>query len=93
MPPLLLHMPPTLGKSEQNPSIWEEFYDQLNSLTSEHKSNKHLLLVIGDFNAKTGSAYPRFSESMGKFGKGNSSSNGEHLFEHAMQNDLMLTNT
>ena len=31
---------PTLGKSEQNPSIWEEFYDQLNSLTSEHKKHK-----------------------------------------------------
>ena len=36
---------------------------------------------------------PRFSESMGKFGKGIRNSNGEHLLEYAMQNDLVLTNT
>ena len=83
----------TLGKSEQSPSTSEGFYDQLNSLTSEHKNNNHLLLVIGDFNSKTGSAYPRFSESMGKSGKGISNSNGEHLLEYAMQNNLVLTNT
>ena len=50
---------PTLIKRKQNPSIREEFYDQLNSLPSEHKNNKYLLLVIGDFNAKTGSAFPQ----------------------------------
>ena len=50
-------------------------------------------MVIGDLNAKAGNAYPRFSESMGKFGKGISNSNGEHLLEYAMQNNLVLTNT
>ena len=84
---------PTLGKSEQNPSIRVEFYNQLNNLTSAHKNNKHRLLVIGDFNAKTSSAYPRFSESIDKFGKGISSCNGEHLLEQAMQNNLVLPNT
>ena len=47
-------------KSEQNPSIKGKCYDQLNSLTSEHKNNKHLILVISDFNAKTSSAYQNF---------------------------------
>ena len=67
--------------------------DQLNSLTSKHKNNKHLLLIIGHLNVKTGSTYPRFSESMGKFGKRISNRNGEYLLKYAMQNDLVLTNT
>ena len=50
-PSVLVVYAPTLRKSEQNPTIKEEFYAQLNSLTSEHKNNKHLLLLIGDFNA------------------------------------------
>ena len=48
---VLVTYAPTLRKSEQNPSIREKFYAQLNSLTSEPKNNKHLLLFIGDFNA------------------------------------------
>ena len=90
MPLLLLHTDlPLRAKSQHQRRI----YLQLNNLISEHKNNKHLLLVINNFNIKTGSAYPIFSESMGKFGKGISNSNGEHLLEYAMQNDLMLTNT
>ena len=77
----------------QNPSIREEFCGQLNCYTSENKNKNHLLLVIGDLNAKAGNAYPRFSESTGKFGKGISNSNGEHLLAYARQNDLVLTNT
>ena len=89
MPPLLLHMHPTTENASET-SIREEFYDQLNGYTSELKNNNHLLLVVGDLNANAGSAYPRFSESMGKFGKGISNSNGEHLLEYTMQNDRML---
>ena len=93
MPPLLLHMHPITENASET-SIRKEFYDQLNCYTSEHKNNNHLLLVIGDLNANEGSAYPRFSESMGKFGKGISNSNGEHLLEYTIQNDLvLLTNT
>ena len=80
-------------ESQQNPIIREEFYNQLNSLSSEQKNSKHLLLFIGDFNAKIGSVYPRFSESIGEFGKGISNSNCEHLLKYATQNDLVLTNT
>ena len=37
----------TLRKSEQNPIIKEEFYDQLNSLSFEHKNHKHLVSSFG----------------------------------------------
>ena len=80
-------------QSQKNPIIREEFYNQLNSLSSEQKNSKHLLLFIGDINAKISSVYPRFSESIGEFGKGISNSNCEHLLEYATQNDLVLTNT
>ena len=85
---------PNSRKSEQNPSIKRKCYDQLNSPTSEHKNNKHLILVISDFKSKTSSAYPSayLSESMGKFGKEISNSNGEHLLEYAIQNGLVLRN-
>ena len=50
-------------------------------------------MVTGDFNAKAGNAYPRFSESMGRFGKGIINSSSKHLPEYAMQKDLVLKNT
>ena len=50
-------------------------------------------MVIGDVNTETGDTYPRFSESMEKFEKSIRSSNGKHLLEYAMKNNLVLTNT
>ena len=50
-------------------------------------------MVIGDFNAKTGSGYKDFPYNMGRFGKGHLNSNGLHLLEYAKENQLYLTNT
>ena len=69
---------PTLIKSEKEPIIRDEFYEILNSTVMKHKKNNHLLLVLGDMNAKTGSAHNRYPESIGKYGKGHINSNGEN---------------
>ena len=84
---------PTLDKSEKDPQIREEFYNELDKVTCQHKKDKHLLLVVGDFNAKPGSGHERFPENIGKFGKGHLNSNGEQLLQYAKENELVLTNT
>ena len=84
---------PTLDKSEKDPQFREEFYNELDKVTCQHKKDKHLLLVLGDFNAKTGSGHERFPENIGKFGKGHLNGNGEQLLQYAKENELVLTNT
>ena len=60
---------PTLVESEKTPSIREEFYDKLDSIVNSI-SNRDILVIAGDFNAKTGSVFRKYKENMGKFGKG-----------------------
>ncbi len=54
---------------------------------------RNILILGGNLNAKTGSAYTQYPTNMGRFGKGKLNSNGEHLLELASRNDLILTNT
>ena len=84
---------PTLTKSEEDPKLREEFYDELEVVTAKHKKNKHLLLFLGNFNAKTGSGHHNYPENIGKYGKGHINSNGENLLDYAKENSLVLTNT
>ena len=84
---------PTLIKSEKDPQIREDFYDELNKITLQYKKDKHVLLVLRDFNAKTGSSHSIYPENVGKFGKGHLNSNGEWLLDYAKENGLVLTNT
>ena len=84
---------PTLIKSQEDPTVRDNFYNELENATHAHKSNKHLLLVLGDFNAKTGSGHHSFPNNIGKYGKGQINSNGESLLEYAKENNLILTNT
>ena len=84
---------PTLEKSEKEPQIREDFYNDLDKITSQHKKDKHLLLVLGDFNARTGFGHARFPDNIGKYGKGHLNNNGEQLLQYAKENDLVLTNT
>ena len=84
---------PTLIKSEKDPQIRKNFYCQLEQVTSKQRKNKHLLLVLGDFNAKTGSGHTLYPENIGKYGKGHINSNGEYLLDYAKDNHLVITNT
>ncbi len=49
--------------------------------------------IGGDFNAKTWSGFQHHKENMGRFGRGEVNTNGEHLLEFAARHDLVLTNT
>ncbi len=89
---LIVAYAPTLTKSEKHPDIREEFYQQLDSEINK-VSNRHVLLVVGDFNAKTGSGWRDFPEVVGHFGKGHVNSNGQQLLECMKTNDMILTNT
>lgn len=83
---------PTLPISEKNPEIRDSFYSDLDNLINSI-SKRHILILTGDFNAKTGSGYNIYQNNMGKFGKGILNSNGEHLLDLANRNELILTNT
>ena len=79
---------PTLTRSEDEPQLREEFYNQLDKLSTKHKKNKHVLIVLGDFNAKTGSGHKQYPNNMGKYGKGHINSNGEHLLSKRKKTTL-----
>ena len=83
---------PTLPKSENNPEIREKFYKDLDSIINT-VSKRTILLIAGDFNAKTGSGWKTHPENIGYFGKGLVNSNGEHLLDLANRQNLVLTNT
>ena len=81
---------PILIGSEKNSKY---FYRNLDQITSKHNKDKHLLLVLGDFNAKTGSGHGLYPENISKYGKGHINSNGQHLLDYAKENRLVLINT
>ena len=83
---------PTLINSEKNPEIRDNFY---NALEDEIRktSNRNILIIAGDFNAKTGSSHTDHPQVVGRYGKGQTNSNGAQLVETCMRNELILTNT
>ena len=83
---------PTLINSEKNPELKYDFYNQLESVISNEPKSS-ILIIGGDFNAKTGSGYNQYKQNIGKFGKGLLNSNGNSLLELANRNSLALTNT
>lgn len=83
---------PTQPRCEKNPSLRESFYTDLDEIIKT-VSKRSILVVAGDFNAKTGDGYNKYPNNMGKFGKGHINENGEALLELASHNELMLTNT
>ena len=79
--------------SEKNPECRTEFYDKLESVVDKINYKNSQIFIGGDFNAKTGSGFDKYRQNMGKYGKGNLNSNGEHLLEFLNRNQLNLTNT
>ena len=69
---------PTLPISEDKPEIRQEFYLDLDSITRK-VSYRDLLYIAGDFNAKTGDAWRKYNQNMGRYGKGETNSNGVEL--------------
>ena len=83
---------PTLDASEKNPEIRENFYNDLQSYISDAPSSS-MIIIGGDFNAKTGSSHNDHPETIGEFGKGITNTNGENLLEFARSNSMVLCNT
>ena len=85
---------PTLINSEKNPDVREKFYSELDSVIKKHKS-RHVTIIAGDFNAKTGSAREEkiYHDNIGKYGKGKTNNNGYHLLNFVKTHNLKLTNT
>ena len=73
---------PTLPTSEKSPSIRQDLYDKLDNLLCNIQY-RAVLYLTGDFNAKTGSGYIIHPTIIGKCGKGQANSNGEHLLDSA----------
>ena len=85
---------PTLEVSEATPEIREQFYSDLEAVLAT-LSSRDALVIVGDFNAKTGSAHEDelYHDTIGKYGKGKVNSNGIHLLNFAKLHGLRLSNT
>ena len=84
----------TLNRSEKNHEIRENFYTKLDSIL-RNISNRHIVIIAGDFNAKTGSAAKNkiYQAVIRKYGKGQVNTNGTHLLNFSSINNLKLVNT
>ena len=83
---------PTLSQSEKQPETREDFYQELESAIKKIP-NRDICVVLGDFNAKTGSGWRDYPSVMGRFGKGHINNNGIALLELLQANNMILTNT
>ena len=83
---------PTLERSKKYPNTVENFYNNLES-TVNTVNKRDFLIVGGDFNAKTGSAYKLYSDCMGRHGKGQVNANGLELLNFCLKTNMFLTNT
>ena len=82
---------PTLPTSKKTPSIRQDFYDKLDNLLHDiHK--RAVLYLAGDFNAKAGSGHTTHLAIYGKYGKGETNSNGVHLLDIAQRYNLTIAN-
>lgn len=84
---------PTQPVSEKHPERRESLYSELEA-TMRTVKNRDELIVLGDFNAKTGGSHEEYHQNMGPFGKGKcTNSNGKELLDFANRHDLTLSNT
>ena len=83
---------PTLPSKEKTPSIRKDLYDKLYNLL-HNIPNRAVLYLTGDFNAKTGSGHTTHPAIVGKYGKGQTNSNGELLLDIAQKYNLTIANT
>ena len=83
---------PTNPVCIKDPNKREDYYADLDRAIKA-VSKRSILVVAGDFNAKTGSAHKNYPTNVGKYGKGKVNENGERLVELANEHDLVLTNT
>ena len=75
-----------------DPSVKDDFYQQLQNVVDEVPRND-VLLVAGDWNARVGPADDTTRHILGKFGLGQRCENGERLINFAGINRLFISST
>ena len=81
-------------KCSVNHEIRENLYSKLGSIL-RNISNRHIVIIAGDFNVKTGREVKNkvYQAVIGKYGKGQVNTNGAHLLNFCCINNLKLVNT
>ena len=70
----------------------EEFYDRLRA-TLRKRTEKEIVVMMGDFNAKVGDDNTGYTSAMGKHGVGVMNGNGLHLVDFCAENNLVIGGT
>ena len=70
----------------------EEFYDRLRA-TLRKRTEKEIVVMMGDFNAKVGDDNTGYTSAMGKHGVGFMNGNGLHLVDFCAENILVIGGT
>ena len=78
--------------NDHNDEDKDKFYNQLQSLINKTPSH-HLLLVMGDFNAKIGNDNTSVERTIGTHGIGQLNQNGKRLLELCEVSDICISNT
>ena len=77
---------PTNDKSDE---VKDEFYNQLHSILSRLR-DQDINILMGDFNAKTGSDNTGYDEVMGRHGLGEMNENGERFADACALNNMVI---
>jgi len=73
--------------------IKDEYYAKKDSIISSNFSNKDILILMGDMNAKVGEDNNGYTNIMGKHGLGVMNENGERFANLCLENSLVIGGT
>lgn len=82
---------PTQAKSNENKSVRDQFYDQLESILAK-TSKQTTIFIAGDYNSKIGEDHTN-TMCIGKYARGRRNDNGQQLVEFCEHHQLVATNT
>ena len=83
---------PRCLRDKYYPGLRDKYYEELDAIVAGI-ANRTVLVVTGDFDAKTGSGHKQYPENIGRYGKGHLNENGKGLLDFENHHDLVLTNT
>lgn len=78
--------------NEADEETKEEFYEILQNIMNK-RSEREVVLLIGDFNAKVGNDNTGYRVTMGRHGVGTMNENGQHLTDFCANNNLAIGGT